>query len=57
MYRITATPVVDGELAVACLKSVPLGKEEALQLLESILPYIKWQSGRSILFSQSARGS
>ncbi|KAB8073593.1 hypothetical protein BDV29DRAFT_201751 [Aspergillus leporis] len=45
----SATPVVDGELAVACLKSVPLGKEEALQLLESILPYIKWQSDTSYL--------
>ncbi|KAF7589525.1 hypothetical protein BBP40_004190 [Aspergillus hancockii] len=45
----SATPVVDGELALACLKSVPLGKAEALQLMESILPYVKWQSDTSYL--------
>ncbi|KAE8354716.1 hypothetical protein BDV28DRAFT_155975 [Aspergillus coremiiformis] len=42
-------PVVDGELALACLKSVPLGKSQALQLMESILPYVEWQSDTSYL--------
>ncbi|KAB8231134.1 hypothetical protein ETB97_008484 [Aspergillus alliaceus] len=45
----SATPVVDGELALACLKSVPLGKNEAIQLMESIFPYVEWQSDTSYI--------
>ncbi|KAE8376749.1 hypothetical protein BDV26DRAFT_264909 [Aspergillus bertholletiae] len=45
----SATPVVDGALALACLKSVPLGKTEALKLMDSILPYVEWQSDTSYI--------
>ncbi|THC97570.1 hypothetical protein EYZ11_002925 [Aspergillus tanneri] len=45
----SATPVVDGELALACLKSVPLRKIEAMQLMDSIYPYVEWQSDTSYL--------
>ncbi|KJK63227.1 Peptidase family S41 [Aspergillus parasiticus SU-1] len=48
-FRVYSTPVVDGELALACLKSVPLGKAEALQLMESIFPYVEWQSDTSYI--------
>ncbi|KAE8146592.1 hypothetical protein BDV25DRAFT_162185 [Aspergillus avenaceus] len=44
-----ATGLVDGELALACLKSVPLGKQQAIELMESIFPYVKWQSDTSYL--------
>ncbi|KNG85575.1 hypothetical protein ANOM_006645, partial [Aspergillus nomiae NRRL 13137] len=42
-------PGRDGELALACLKSVPLGKAQALQLMESIFPYVEWQSDTSYI--------
>ncbi|KAJ3498822.1 hypothetical protein NLG97_g835 [Lecanicillium saksenae] len=39
-----ASVSVPASLAYACLKSVPLHKEEAIQLVDSIRPYLEWQS-------------
>lgn len=41
----SATPTVAASIAHDCLLSVPLGQEEALALIESIEPYLEWQSG------------
>ena len=38
------TPTVAASLANECLKSVPLGKESALELVDSLSPYLEWQS-------------
>lgn len=38
-------PVVTAQLAYDCLNSVPLHKTEALQLVDSMEPYLEWQSG------------
>ncbi|KAK4188472.1 hypothetical protein QBC35DRAFT_451287 [Podospora australis] len=40
----SAMPTVAAALAHACLKSVPLGKSAAIELVESIQPYLEWQS-------------
>jgi hypothetical protein len=40
-----ATPTVSAQLAFDCLASVPLGASEATNLVNSILPYVEWQSG------------
>jgi hypothetical protein len=40
----TGIPQVDGKLAYACLNSVALDKNAALDLVEAILPYVEWQS-------------
>lgn len=39
-----ATPTVAAALAYECLKSVPLHKEAAIELVDSIEPYLEWQS-------------
>ncbi|KAJ4286656.1 hypothetical protein N0V90_012908 [Kalmusia sp. IMI 367209] len=39
-----ATPSVDAKLAYDCITSVPLHKDAALQLLDGVVPYFKWQS-------------
>lgn len=40
-----AAPVfVPASLAYACLTSVPLDKQKAIQLVDSIRPYLEWQS-------------
>lgn len=41
----TATPVIAASVAYECLQSVPLGKEAALEFVDSIEPYLEWQSG------------
>ena len=41
-----ATPTVPAQLAHDCLNSVLLGKESALELVESIEPYLEFQSGK-----------
>ena len=38
-------PTVSGQLAYDCLNSVSLHKEEALALMDSLLPYTLWQTG------------
>ncbi|GKT85754.1 peptidase S41 family protein [Colletotrichum tofieldiae] len=40
----TVTPTVPAQLAHACLNSVPLGKEAAIELVDSLFPYLEWQS-------------
>lgn len=45
----TATPSVDAKLAYDCITSVPLHKEEALHLLNGVVPYFKWQSTTAYL--------
>ncbi|KAF9881428.1 peptidase s41 family protein [Colletotrichum karsti] len=37
-------PTVEAKLAHDCLRSVPLHKEAAIQLVDSIRPYVEWQS-------------
>lgn len=39
-----AVPTVAASLAHECLKTVPLGKDAALQLIDAIEPYLEWQS-------------
>ncbi|PBP16544.1 hypothetical protein BUE80_DR012456 [Diplocarpon rosae] len=41
----SATPTVAAQLAHDCLNSVPLNKTAALQLVDSMEPYLEWQSG------------
>ena len=45
LLTCVATPIVDPALAYDCLTSVPLHQEEALELVDSILPYVQWQTG------------
>ncbi|KAI8952166.1 hypothetical protein F4801DRAFT_243001 [Xylaria longipes] len=40
----TATPTVEATVAHECLNSVPIHKAEALRYIESMKPYIEWQS-------------
>jgi len=42
-----ATPTVDAQLAYDCLNSAPLDATAATALVDSILPYVEWQSGSS----------
>ncbi|KAF4625364.1 hypothetical protein G7Y89_g12800 [Cudoniella acicularis] len=44
-----ATPTVAAQLAYDCLASVPLNASAATVLVESILPYVEWQSDISYL--------
>ncbi|KAF2022116.1 peptidase S41 family protein-like protein [Aaosphaeria arxii CBS 175.79] len=39
-----ATPTVPAQLAYDCITSVPLNKSAALDLIDSITPYFRWQS-------------
>lgn len=41
---VTARPTVAASLAYACQQSVPLGKAEAINFVDSIKPYLEWQS-------------
>ena len=45
----TATPTVAAELAYDCLNSVPLHASQAQALLDSLYPYILWQTTTSYL--------
>ncbi|KAJ4387620.1 hypothetical protein N0V93_008217 [Gnomoniopsis smithogilvyi] len=40
----TATPTIAASIAYDCLLSVPLGQEAALEFVDSIEPYLEWQS-------------
>ncbi|KAK1522325.1 uncharacterized protein CCOS01_10037 [Colletotrichum costaricense] len=40
----TVVPTVPAQLAYDCLNSVPLGKEAAIELVDSLFPYLEWQS-------------
>lgn len=48
---MTATPTVPAQLAHDCLNSVPLGKESALEFVETIEPYLEFQTG-TLLFKK-----
>ncbi|KAK3339035.1 hypothetical protein B0H65DRAFT_288278 [Neurospora tetraspora] len=39
-----ATPTVAAALAYECLNSIPLGKAAAIELVDSLRPYLDWQS-------------
>ncbi|KAF2741312.1 hypothetical protein EJ04DRAFT_423133 [Polyplosphaeria fusca] len=39
-----ATPTVPAQLAYECITSVPVNKSAALELLDTIVPYWRWQS-------------
>lgn len=41
----SATPTIAASVAYDCLLSVPLGQEAALEFVDSIEPYLEWQSG------------
>lgn len=49
MFILLAVPVIPGVIAMSCLMSVPLHKEEALGVTGAILPYVEFQSGMSFL--------
>lgn len=40
----SATPTVPAQLAYECLNSIPFNQTAALQYLESMDPYLNWQS-------------
>ncbi|PTB61712.1 hypothetical protein BBK36DRAFT_1131123 [Trichoderma citrinoviride] len=39
-----ATPTVAAEIAHDCLRSIPLGKDAAIELVDAMVPYLSWQS-------------
>lgn len=43
------TPQVPAQLAYDCITSVPLNADAALRLMESIRPYLRWQSTTAYL--------
>ncbi|KAK1992772.1 hypothetical protein LX36DRAFT_662108 [Colletotrichum falcatum] len=43
-YQVSATQFVPAELAYACLNSVPIVKDAAVELVDSLVPYLEWQS-------------
>ncbi|KAI3392721.1 hypothetical protein diail_5278 [Diaporthe ilicicola] len=45
----SATPTIAAAIAHDCLLSVPLGKEAAIELVDSIEPYLEWQSDSAYL--------
>lgn len=42
-----ARATVDAQLAFDCLNSVSLRSTEAKALVEAVMPYVEWQSGKS----------
>ncbi|KAF4857122.1 Peptidase S41 family protein ustP [Colletotrichum siamense] len=49
-----ASPTVPAKVAYDCLKSVPLHKDAAIELVDSIRPYLEWQSDLAFLKSPPA---
>lgn len=47
--KSTATPTVPASLAYDCLMSAPLNKTAAIELIDSMKPYLTWQSTQSYL--------
>ncbi|KAI9050054.1 hypothetical protein LZ554_006199 [Drepanopeziza brunnea f. sp. 'monogermtubi'] len=41
------TPMIPGELAINCLRSVPLNSEQALAVTNALMPYVEFQSDLS----------
>ena len=42
--QTAATPTVPAQLAYECITSIPFNQSAALELVDSMYPYIKWQS-------------
>lgn len=40
----SSTPRIPAAIAYECLKTVPLGKDAAIELVDAIVPYMEWQS-------------
>lgn len=49
----SATPTIAASIAYDCLLSVPLGQEAALEFVDSVEPYLEWQSGQSLELNSS----
>ncbi|KAK0643702.1 hypothetical protein B0T16DRAFT_512983 [Cercophora newfieldiana] len=43
-FAPSTLPTVAAEVARACLESVPLAKDAAIELVETLEPYLEWQS-------------
>lgn len=52
--QIAGNETVSAKLAYECLTSVPLGKKQALDLVDSLEPYLKWQSDPTYLANPPA---
>ncbi|CZS88174.1 uncharacterized protein RCO7_01140 [Rhynchosporium graminicola] len=48
-YKPNSNPHVNAEVAYACLISAPLNATAATELINSMIPYIEWQSSLSYL--------
>lgn len=44
LTKLQAAPTIAAQLGYDCLNSVPLHASEATKLVESILPFIEWQT-------------
>lgn len=44
VLKTQGIPEADGQLAWDCLNSVPLVVDDAVRLVESIRPFLAWQS-------------
>jgi hypothetical protein len=42
---LVAVPTVDAQLAYECLTSVPINATDATALINSVLPFVEWQTG------------
>jgi hypothetical protein len=49
MARLLATPTIAASLAHACLNTVPLHKDAGVDLIDSLVPYLEWQSDAAYL--------
>ncbi|CEJ87193.1 hypothetical protein VHEMI04334 [[Torrubiella] hemipterigena] len=47
--QVAGNKTVSAKLAYDCLTSVPLGKKQALDLVDSLEPYLEWQSDPTYL--------
>ncbi|MCJ1265630.1 hypothetical protein MMC22_005510 [Lobaria immixta] len=43
-YNVASVPTIPAEIAYNCLKSVPIVKEDALQIVTSLAPYFEFQT-------------
>lgn len=50
MVDPSQTLSVAAQLAHDCLKTVPIGKDNAIKLIDALVPYVEWQSGAFIPF-------
>lgn len=43
-YNVASVPTIPAEIAYNCLKSVPIVKEDALQIVTNLAPYFEFQT-------------